>query len=89
MTMIPVGDKFVAMRTIRNATNGIDPLDDVRIGFVDHNAISIHVIKKDGRSKQFLVPRDAFVFNFESDRHHLAPPNRGYAMSRHALTPYK
>ncbi|HQS97428.1 MAG: hypothetical protein B7Y31_09930 [Novosphingobium sp. 16-62-11] len=89
MTLIPVGDKFVAKHTIRNTTNGIDPFDDVRIGFVDDKAISIHVIKKDGRSKQFVVPRDAFGMNFESDRHHLAPPNRGYAMMQHALNSYK
>ncbi|MCX7284574.1 MAG: hypothetical protein NTX28_11120 [Novosphingobium sp.] len=87
--MYHVGDKFLARRTSRNALNGIDPLDDIRTGFVDDRMISIHVIKRTGKTLQLVLSRQDFAQNFENDRFHLAPPNRGYAMARHAMTPYR
>ena len=88
MNAITVGDKFLALQTARNTMNGIDPKDDIRIGHVEPAFISVHVIKRDGKSTKLAVPRDAFGSNFENDRFHLAPPNRGYAMLMRAPSVY-
>jgi hypothetical protein len=89
MASIVVGDKYLARPTTRNTLNSISPKDDIRIGYVDAAYVTVHVIGKDGSSKQLAVPLDAFGGNFESDRFHLAPPNRGYALNKRAITLYK
>ena len=89
MSGIVVGDKFKANPTTRNTLNGVDPSDDIRIGLIEPDFISIHVIKRSGATQQLAVPRGAFGGNFENDRFHLAPPNRGYAMLKRPMTIYK
>lgn len=89
MTQILVGDKYVAKATLNNRANGIDVQDDIRIGMVDEQYVSIHVLKRGGTHLKIAVPRDFFHSNFENDRMHLVAPNRAYAMSQRPTLIFK
>ncbi len=89
MPDIAVGDKYKARPTARNSLNGINPGDDIRIGFVESAYVSVRVIRRGGSELQLAVPIEAFGVNFEDDKFHVAPPNRAYALSGRARNIYR
>lgn len=88
MALVVRGDKYLALPTFSNQRNGISPQDDIRIGHLDGETVSIWVLSRSGSRKKLAVPRHVFGLNFEEDRAHTVQANAAYFMSVRAETPY-
>lgn len=88
MTIIVRGDKYVARSTHNNHANGVTPRDDIRVGYIDDDSVSIWVISPGGRTRKLAVPKHVFGLNFEPDKSHTVMPNAGYFMSGKAAEAY-
>ncbi len=88
MALIERGGKYIALPTASNQRNNVRPDDDIRVGHLDGEAVSIWVIARSGSTRKLAVPRHVFGLNFEEDRAHTVQPNAAYFMSTRAPTPY-
>lgn len=89
MALIERGGKYLALPTHSNHRNGVSPGDDIRVGHLDGETVSIWAIARSGSTRKLAVPRHVFGLNFEEDRAHTVQPNAAYFMSKRAETPYQ